>query len=115
MKLITAVIKPTRLETVGAALELAGFVGLTATEVQGRGRQAGRTEYYRGQALAVNFRTKIKLELLVTDEELESALAVILENAKTGVEGTIGDGKVWVTDVSHVIRVRTGDSGPEAI
>lgn len=115
MKLITAVIKPTRLETVSSALEAAGFLGLTATEVQGRGAQAGRTEYYRGQALNVTFRTKIRLELLVTDERLESALEVILTNARTGDGGTIGDGKVWVTEVSHVVRVRTGETGAAAI
>lgn len=115
MKLITAVIKPTRLESVSTALEEAGFNGLTAIEVQGRGAQAGRTEYYRGQALSVTFRTKIRLELLVTDEQLERAIEVIVASARTGEGGTIGDGKVWVTDVAHVIRVRTGETGPEAI
>lgn len=115
MKLITAVIKPTRLETVSAALEAAGFTGLTATEVQGRGAQAGRTEYYRGQAHTVSFRTKIRLELLVTAEKLDAALAVLLEAARSGEGGSIGDGKIWVTDVSHVVRVRTGETGPDAI
>ena len=115
MKLITAVIRPTRLETVGNALESAGFTGLTVTEVQGRGAQAGRTEYYRGQALAVTFRTKIRLELLATDEQMESAIQVILSTARTDDAGSIGDGKVWVTEVCNVIRVRTGETGPEAI
>lgn len=115
MKLITAVIKPTRLETVSSALEAAGFTGLTATEVQGRGAQAGRTEYYRGQAHKVSFRTKIRLELLVSAEKLDAALTVLLQAARTGEEGTIGDGKIWVSEVSQVIRVRTGETGPEAI
>lgn len=112
MKLITAVIKPTKLETVANALEAAGFPGLTAAEVQGRGTQAGRTEYYRGQAVNVKFRTKIRIELVVADEQLEQALDVLAESARTG---SIGDGKVWVTDVSHVLRVRTGETGPEAL
>lgn len=112
MKLITAVIKPTRLETVSTALADAGFSGLTATEVQGRGAQGGRTEYYRGQAVEVTFRTKIRIELLVTDEDLDRALEVLVEAARSG---TIGDGKVWVTDVGHVVRVRTGEVGPAAV
>lgn len=115
MKLITAVIKPTRLEAVSAALETAGFTGLTATEVQGRGAQAGRTEYYRGEAHKVVFRTKYRIELLIPDDQLDRALDVLVTSARTGEAGSIGDGKVWVTDVSHVIRVRTGETGPEAV
>ncbi|MFV0435138.1 MAG: P-II family nitrogen regulator [Leucobacter sp.] len=113
MKLITAVIKPTRFEAVSAALEEAGFTGLTATEVQGRGAQGGRTEYYRGQKLSVTFRTKIRLDLLVTEEQLDPALDVIVATARTGETGSIGDGKVWVTEVQHAVRVRTGETGPE--
>ena len=115
MKLITAVIRPIRLERVSAALEQAGFVGLTATEVQGRGTQGGRTEYYRGQAFDVTFRTKIKIELLVHEDRLDLALDTIVATAKTGDEGSIGDGKVWVTEVERVIRVRTGETGPNTI
>ena len=115
MKLITAVIKPIRLETVCAALEKAGFAGMTATEVQGRGAQGGRTEYYRGQEYSVNFRTKIRLELLVPDAKVDSALSIILESARTGGGGEIGDGKVWVTSLEQIIRVRTGETGEEAI
>lgn len=115
MKLITAVIRPTRLETVSTALHEAGFIGLTATEVQGRGAQAGRTEYYRGQALDVTFRTKIRIELLVTDEQVDEALELVVTSARSGDDGAIGDGKVWVTDVERVIRVRTGETGPEAV
>ncbi|MGO1545586.1 MAG: P-II family nitrogen regulator [Gulosibacter sp.] len=112
MKLITAVIKPTKLETVANALAEAGFPGLTAGEVQGRGAQAGRTEYYRGQAVDVRFRTKIRIELVVADEQLDQALDVLVEAASTG---SIGDGKIWVSEVSRVLRVRTGESGPEAL
>lgn len=112
MKLITAVIKPTKLETVSNALADAGFVGLTAAEVQGRGVQAGRTEYYRGQAVNVKFRTKIRIELVVADDQLERALNVLVAAAQTG---SIGDGKVWVTEVVQVIRVRTGETGAEAV
>ncbi len=115
MKLITAVIKPIRLETVCSALEKAGFSGMTATEVQGRGVQGGRTEYYRGQQYSVNFRTKIRLELLVPDAKVDSALSTILDSARTGTEGEIGDGKVWVTSLEQIIRVRTGETGEEAI
>ncbi|GAB3045451.1 P-II family nitrogen regulator [Sediminivirga luteola] len=112
MKLITAVIQPTRLDEVSAALAEAGFTGLTITEVKGHGAQAGRTEYYRGTAYTVEFRTKIRIELLVGDGRLDDALAVITRAAKTG---EIGDGKVWVTDVVETIRVRTGETGESAI
>ena len=112
MKLITAVIRPSRLKKVGNALEAAG---LTATEVQGRGAQGGRTEYYRGEAHDVVFRTKVRLEMVVADEQLEDAIDVLVAAARSDDEGTIGDGKVWVTDVVRVVRVRTGETGPEAV
>lgn len=115
MKLITAVIKPIRLETVCSALEKAGFAGLTVTDVQGRGAQAGRTEFYRGQAYSVEFRTKVRLELLVDDERLDLALGTILDAARTGGDGELGDGKVWVTEVLRAIRVRTGELDAAAI
>lgn len=115
MKLVTAVIKPIRLESVCTALEKAGFTGMTATEVQGRGVQGGRTEYYRGQEYSVNFRTKIRLELLVPDAKVDSALDAILGAARTGPDGEIGDGKVWVASLEQIIRVRTGETGEAAI
>ncbi|GAA3784182.1 P-II family nitrogen regulator [Micrococcus sp. HG099] len=115
MKLITAVIRPSRLKKVGNALEAAGLTGLTATEVQGRGAQGGRTEYYRGEAHDVVFRTKVRLEMVVADEQLEDAIDVLVAAARSDDEGTIGDGKVWVTDVVRVVRVRTGETGPEAV
>ncbi len=115
MKLITAVIKPIRLESLCSALEKAGFSGVAATVVQGRGAQGGRTEYYRGQEFSVMFRTKIRLELLVSESDLERALEIILSTAKTGENGEIGDGKVWVSSLEQIIRVRTGETGESAI
>ncbi|MGQ3382688.1 P-II family nitrogen regulator [Glutamicibacter sp. TV12E] len=115
MKLITAVIKPIRLESICSELEKAGFSGVTATEVQGRGVQGGRTEYYRGQEFSVKFRTKIRLELLVAESDLERALDIIVSAAKTGENGEIGDGKVWVSSLEQIIRVRTGETGEAAI
>ncbi|MDV2979208.1 UNVERIFIED_CONTAM: P-II family nitrogen regulator [Actinomycetes bacterium ARC8] len=115
MKLITAVIKPIRLESVCSELEKADFSGVTATEVQGRGAQGGRTEYYRGQEFSVKFRTKIRLELLVAESDLDRALDIIVRTAKTGENGEIGDGKVWVSSLEQIIRVRTGETGEAAI
>ncbi|WP_411733342.1 P-II family nitrogen regulator [Paeniglutamicibacter sp.] len=115
MKLITAVIKPIRVESVSKELERAGFTGLSVSEMQGRGAQAGRTEYYRGQAFAVEFRTKMCIELLVDDDEVDQAIDVIVAAARTGSEGEIGDGKVWVTPVERIVRVRTGELNEAAI
>lgn len=115
MKLITAVIKPIRVETVSSELERAGFTGLSVSEMQGRGAQAGRTEYYRGQAFAVEFRSKMRIELLVDDEEVDKAIDVIVTAARTGSDGEIGDGKVWVTPVERIVRVRTGELDEAAI
>jgi nitrogen regulatory protein P-II 1 len=115
MKLITAVIKPIRVESVSRELEKAGFTGLSVSEIQGRGAQAGRTEYYRGQAFAVEFRTKMCIELLVDDDEVDKAIDVIVTAARTGEEGAIGDGKVWVTPVERIVRVRTGELNEAAI
>ncbi|QXQ10049.1 P-II family nitrogen regulator [Paeniglutamicibacter sp. Y32M11] len=115
MKLITAIIKPIRVETVSKELEKAGFTGLSVSEMQGRGAQAGRMEYYRGQAFAVEFRTKMCIELLVAEKDVDKAIDVIVANARTGDAGAIGDGKVWVTPVDRVVRVRTGEEGEAAI
>lgn len=112
MQLITVILQPTRSEAVRTALHDKGFVGLTLTEVQGYGVQAGHTEYYRGTAHEVEFRPKIRLEILVSDDREELAVETIVEHARSG---NIGDGKVWVTPVSRVVRIRTGESGDLAI
>lgn len=112
MKLVTAIVQPTKLDDVKDALEAAGLSGLTVTEVEGHGHQKGRTEYYRGQAVKVEFRPKIRVEVLVSSGQVEQAIEAILGAARTG---KVGDGKVWVTEVSQVIRVRTGERDEEAI
>lgn len=115
MKLVTAVIKPIRVETVSKELEKAGFTGLSVSEIQGRGAQSGRTEYYRGQAFSVEFRTKMCIELLVPETDVDQAIDVIVAAARTGTDGEIGDGKVWVTPVERIVRVRTGELDEAAI
>jgi nitrogen regulatory protein P-II 1 len=112
MKLITAIIKPFTLDDVKAAIEQAGVHGLTLSEVQGYGRQKGHTEVYRGAEYQVDFVPKTRLEVLVPDESVEPVVAAIVGAARTG---KIGDGKVWVTPVDTVIRVRTGDVDAEAL
>ncbi len=112
MKLITAIIKPFTLEDVKAALEQLGIVGMTVSEVQGYGRQKGHTEVYRGAEYAVDFVAKVRVEVIVDDEDAEQVTAAIVDAARTG---KIGDGKVWVTGVETVIRVRTGERGSDAL
>ncbi len=112
MKLVTAIVKPFKLEDVKAALEPLGIAGLTVSEVQGFGRQKGHTEVYRGAEYAVDFVPKVKIEVLANDSEARKVVDVIVEAARTG---KIGDGKVWVTDVDEVIRVRTGERGSDAL
>ena len=112
MKLISAIVKPFTLEDVKAALEHAGVVGMTVSEVQGYGRQKGHTEVYRGAEYAVDFVPKVRVEVVVDDEAVDQVTDAIVEAARTG---KIGDGKVWVTPVETIIRVRTGERGPEAI
>lgn len=112
MKLITAIIKPFKLDDVREALSAVGVQGLTVTEVKGFGRQKGHTELYRGAEYVVEFLPKVKLEIAVKDEVLDLAVEAIRKAAHTG---KIGDGKIFVMDVLQVIRVRTGESGPEAI
>ncbi|EGD55641.1 P-II family nitrogen regulator [Gordonia neofelifaecis] len=112
MKLITAIVKPFTLEDVKAGLEHIGIVGMTVSEVQGYGRQKGHTEVYRGAEYAVDFVPKVRVEVVVDDEAVDQVTDVIVESARTG---KIGDGKVWVTPVESIIRVRTGERGPEAI
>ncbi|MFN7340920.1 MAG: P-II family nitrogen regulator [Opitutia bacterium] len=112
MKLVTAIIKPFKLEEVKDALAEVGIEGMTVTEVKGFGRQKGHTEIYRGSEYTVDFLPKIKLELVLADELVDRAIETITKAARTG---KIGDGKIFVTSVSEVIRIRTGERGPEAI
>jgi nitrogen regulatory protein P-II 1 len=112
MKLITAIIKPFTLEDVRAAIERAGVHGLTFSEVQGYGRQRGHTEVYRGAEYSVDFVPKARVEVLVSDEAVDTVVAAIVSAARTG---KIGDGKVWVSPVETVIRVRTGERDADAL
>ena len=112
MKLVTAIIKPFKLQEVREALVSAGIEGLTITEVKGYGRQKGHTEMYRGAEYSVDTLPKIKLEILVSEEQVETATDTI---TKTGQTGKIGDGKIFVTSVEQVTRIRTGETGSEAI
>ncbi|MEI7454132.1 MAG: P-II family nitrogen regulator [Actinomycetes bacterium] len=112
MKLITAILKPSKLDDVKNALQVFGITGMTVSEASGFGRQRGHTEVYRGAEYTVNLVPKIRLEVLVNSSDVEAVIAVIVNAAATG---SIGDGKVWATPVEHVVRVRTGEQGPEAI
>ena len=112
MKLITAIVKPFKLDDVRDSLKGMGVEGMTITEVQGFGRQRGQTEVYRGAEYTVNFVPKARVEVLVADGEAERVVEAIVEAARTG---KIGDGKIWVTDVEGVVRIRTGEKGADAL
>jgi nitrogen regulatory protein P-II 1 len=112
MKLVTGVIKPFKLDDVKAALESFGVAGITVSEVQGYGRQRGHTEVYRGAEYRVDFVPKVRIEVLVDDDDGDDVVEVIVKSAATG---KIGDGKVWVTPIETVVRVRTGERGRDAI
>ncbi|CCE22551.1 MULTISPECIES: P-II family nitrogen regulator [Methylotuvimicrobium] len=112
MKLITAIIKPFKMDDVREALSEIGVAGVTATEVKGFGRQKGHTELYRGAEYVVDFLPKVKLEIAVSDEILDQAIETIVKAANTG---KIGDGKIFVTSLEQVIRIRTGETGSDAI
>jgi len=112
MKLITAIIKPFKLEAVKEALTNVGVEGMTVTEVKGFGRQKGHTEVYRGSEYTVDFLPKIKIELVVTDDLRDKVVAAIVNGAKTG---KIGDGKVFISPVDDVIRIRTDEHGDAAV
>jgi nitrogen regulatory protein PII len=112
MKLITAVVKPFRLDDVRNALAEVGVQGMTVTEVKGFGRQRGHTELYRGAEYVVDFLPKVKVEVAVTDELVERAIEAIISAAKTG---KVGDGKIFVTELAEVFRIRTGETGDQAI
>ncbi|MGH3813532.1 MAG: P-II family nitrogen regulator, partial [Pseudonocardiaceae bacterium] len=111
-KLVTAIIKPFTLEDVKGALEQIGVLGMTVSEVQGYGRQKGHTEVYRGAEYSVDFVPKIRVEVVVDDMQVDKTLDALVESARTG---KIGDGKVWVTPVEAVVRVRTGERGVDAL
>ena len=112
MKMITAVIKPFKLDDVREALSEVGVQGITATEVKGFGRQKGHTELYRGAEYVVDFLPKLKLETAVDDDVVEQVIEAMIKGANTG---KIGDGKIFVYPLEQVIRIRTGETGPEAI
>jgi nitrogen regulatory protein P-II 1 len=112
MKLVTAVIKPFKLDDVKAALEVLGVQGLTVSEVQGFGRQRGHTEVYRGAEYTVDLVPKVKVEILVGDLDADKVVDAVVEAARTS---KIGDGKVWVTSVETVVRVRTGERDSDAL
>ena len=112
MKLIMAIIKPTKLDAVREALTEIGVQGLTASEVSGFGRQKGHTEIYRGAEYAINFVPKMKIELVIDDNQVEEAINTIRNTANTE---HIGDGKIFVVEVAHAVRIRTGETGAEAL
>jgi len=112
MKKIDAIIKPFKLEDVKEALATIGVEGLTVTEVKGFGRQKGHTEIYRGSEYTVDFLPKIKLEIVLEEDQVEAAVEAIVNNAKTD---KIGDGKVFISSIDSVMRIRTGETGPDAI
>ena len=112
MKLVTAIIKPFKLDDVKAALETLGVLGLTISEVRGYGRQKGHTEVYRGAEYTVDLVPKIRVEVLVDDLDVDKVVDTVTESARTG---KIGDGKVWVSTVDAVVRVRTGERGADAL
>ena len=112
MKLVTAVIKPFKLEEVRAALTDLGLQGMTVTEVKGYGRQKGHTEIYRGAEYAVNFLPKVKIEVAVVSGDVDKAIEAITRAAKTG---QIGDGKIFVSPIEHTVRIRTGETDDVAL
>lgn len=112
MKLVTAIIKPFRLDDVKEALEAYGITGMTVSEASGYGRQRGHSEVYRGAEYAVDFVPKIRLEVVVEDLDARSVVDVIVKTAQTG---RIGDGKVWVMPIDDIVRVRTGEHGDTAL
>ena len=112
MKFVTAIIKPFKLDEVREALSAIGVQGITVTEVKGFGRQKGHTELYRGAEYVVDFLPKVKIEAAITDDMLDQVIEAIEKSARTG---KIGDGKVFVFDLENVVRIRTGESGKDAL
>ena len=114
MKMVTAVIQPKRLDSVREALSEVGVTGITATEVKGFGRQKGHTELYRGAEFVVEFLPKVKLEIAIIEEQVEEVINTITTACKIN-GGKIGDGKIFITNIEQVTRIRTGETGPEAV
>ena len=112
MKLVTAVIKPFKLDDVKDALKTSGIAGITVTEVRGFGRQGGHTETYRGAEYQIDFVPKVRVDVVVDDAAADGVVDTIVQAAATG---KIGDGKVWVTDVGRIVRIRTGEEGGDAV
>jgi len=112
VKLITTIIKPFKLDDVKDALKSAGVQGMTVSEVRGFGRQGGHTETYRGSEYAIDFVPKVRIEIVVDDAAVDSVVDTIRTSANTG---KIGDGKIWITDVTRLIRIRTGEEGTNAV
>ena len=112
MKMVTAIVKPFKLDEVREALSGIGVQGITVTEVKGFGRQKGHTELYRGAEYTVDFLPKVKVEVILADAMVDKAIDAIIKAARTG---KIGDGKIFVTDVSQVVRIRTGETGEDAV
>ena len=112
MKLVTAVIKPFKLDEVKEALKASGASGITVDEVRGFGRQGGHTETYRGAEYKIDFVPKVRLQIVIDDDRVDEVVSTIVGSASTG---KIGDGKIWVTDVDRVVRIRTGDEGSDAV
>ncbi|HSS24276.1 MAG TPA: nitrogen regulatory protein P-II [Mycobacterium sp.] len=112
MKLITAIVKPFTLDDVKTSLEEAGVLGMTVSEIQGYGRQKGHTEVYRGAEYSVDFVPKVRIEVVVDDSIVDKVVDSIVRSARTG---KIGDGKVWVSPVETIVRVRTGERGTDAL
>jgi nitrogen regulatory protein P-II 1 len=112
MKLVTAIVKPHRIEDVKEALRELGVSGLTTTDVEGFGRQRGHTEVYRGAEYQVDFVPKVRVEVVVDDGDVDEVVETIVKAARTG---KIGDGKLWVSEVDRVVRIRTGEMGPDAL
>lgn len=115
MKLIIAIIQPSKLEDVKAALSKVEVVRLTIMDVQGFGRQKGQTEVYRGREITVNLLRKVQLQIAVNEDFVEPTINAIIEGGRSGEEGQIGDGKIFVLPLDDCIRIRTGERGPEAI
>jgi nitrogen regulatory protein P-II 1 len=112
MKLITAIVKPFKLDDVKDALKAAGVQGLTVSEARGFGRQGGHTETYRGAEYRIDFVPKVRVEVVIDDDAVDRVIDVIRAGASTG---KIGDGKIWVTDVGRLVRIRTGEEGSDAV
>jgi len=112
MKLVTAIVKPFKLDDVKQTLHELEVAGMTVSEVQGHGRQRGHTEVYRGAEYVVDFVPKVRLEVVVADEDAQRVVDAIVDTARTG---QIGDGKVWTTTVDDLVRIRTGERGPDAL